>query len=953
MGFKELTQDFPQFSSVPQPGADLDYSRWQGGGSTVVLHAVPWGDDYTDVVGFASETARDAWFDDASSHARHAITGAAYIPYGASRCRVQLSAARVATFNFLEIRTEAAPVPGDAFDGQVPPGPTRAYYFIRGFEQLAPDTCELKLELDVWTTFIHAFRFGASWLERGHIGVAMSDVATYLADPCNNTDWLVAPDVDYGGSHMASSVATCDMWQGACTVLVGLRASRSWLEAAPTMTVSGGAGVSFYDVAGERWGEDAGATAAVPVLVGPVDLPRADYGDDLQTTRYYAIGDAATFFSGLEQSYAYVYNLLEAVYVVPSSFIVTGSSFTALGVTMTEVASLPTVSQDLALTVADFAIDAEYADLAKLYTYPYSVLEYRTADGAAHEIRVEDTGASLAFASRLAEVDNVLNLQTYLEGANGYGTFSYDWHDDPRGLPKGVMETLHVRGVPAFEAILTAKAQTAADSARDFAQKCREIETTYTNGARVENTVEANALAANATNNANTLASNATANTNAQAAAATAQGVAYASADTAKTNAYSNADTAETVTEAEADTVKLNTDDSVTAMVNNAEHTRLANLQLKDNAKNENFLKQQAATTKISDDADADVYYQTDAVNAQLTGVAAAGSTSNIAAAGTTAVSALSGAAVGSVVPGVGTAAGAIVGALFSASGHAIAGVSAAVSNTIVITKEQTIGDASLANIAAKRDNAIAFVEDTNGYARTKAENDTSASNSLISNQTMENRNATNSISSRNLATAYSNAATVNANAKGVADLDNTTTKANADAMYATGVANASRTQGTGDANANRTKATADANASYARDAGVLNLQDSARTSYAGLAAQLESAGLHEHKRVTAGADQEPYSFERAFDTLTVKTQSAGAIAQAGEYFRTYGYAANRSYTPTPAGFAIAGRNKSYWRFTDVRGTCTEGGNAVRDAVFSILKRGVTVWASPSVMYSE
>lgn len=953
MGFTELTKDFPAFSSVPQPGADLDYSRWQGGGSTVILHAVPWADDYTDVVGFASDNARDAWFDDASSHSRHAIAGASYIPYGAGRCRVQLSAARVAMYNYVEIRTDAAPVTGDAFDGQVPPGPTRAYYFIRGFEQLAPDTCELRLDLDVWTTFIHAFRFGASWLERGHVGVASSDVATYLSNPSGHTEWLLAPDVDYGGSHMASSVTPCDMWQGACTVLVGLRASRTWLEAAPTMTVSGGAAVSFYDVTGERWGEDAGVTAAVPVLVGPVDLPRADYGDDLQTTRYYAIGDAAQFFSSLEQSYAYVYNLLEAVYVVPSSFVVAGSSFTALGATMTEVVSLPAVSQSVALAAADFDIDARYADLAKLYTYPYSVLEYRTADGATHEIRVEDTGASLAFASRLAEVDNVLNLQTYLEGANGYGGFSYDWHDDPRTLPKGVMDTLHVRGVPAFEVIVTAKAQTAADSARDLAQKCREIETTYTNGARVENTVELNALAANATNNTNALASNATANTNAQAAAATANGVAYNSADTAKTNAYSNADTAETVAEAEADAVKLNTDDSVTAMVANAGHAQFANTQLNANAQNENGLIEIASTTKVTDDAAADLQYQQDAVNAQLTGVAAAGSTSNIAAAGSTAIGALTGAAVGSIVPGAGTAAGAIVGALFSASGQAISGAAAAVSNTIVITKETAIGNASMANIAAKRDNANAYIAAANTASRTKANNDTSVNNSLIVNQTTENQNATNAISARNLATAYSNAATVNANSKTVADLDNATVKANADAMYATEIANASRTQGTGDANANRTLATADANASYARDAGVLNLQDSARTSYAGLTAQLESAGLHEHKRVTPGADQEPYSFERAFDTITVKTQSAGAIAQAGEYFRTYGYAANKAYTPTPAGFAIAGRNKSYWRFSDVRGTCSAGGNSVRDAVFSILKRGVTVWASPSVMYSE
>ena len=509
-----------------------------------------------------------------------------------------------------------------------------------------------------------------------------------------------------------------------------------------------------------------------------------------------------------------------------------------------------------------------------------------------------------------------------------------------------------MRGVPAFELIITERAATAGERVRDLAQKCRTIETTYTNGARAENTIELNTLAVNATNYTNAIASNATANSNALAAANTALSTGNAAAAAEKTNAYTAADTAQTIAYTESNAVKLNTDDSVTAMVNNAEHTRLANLQLKNNAKDENYLKQQSATTKISDDADADIDYQTAAVNAQLTGVAAAGSTSNIAAAGTTAVSALSGAAVGSVVPGVGTAAGAIVGALFSASGHAIAGVSAAVSNTIVITKEQTIGDASLANIAAKRDNAIAFVEDTNGYARTKAENDTSASNSLISNQTMENRNATNSISARNLATAQTNADTANTSAKTIADLTNATAHANNAAINATETANANATKATADTIAANAKTTGDANATYTRDAAILNLQDSARTNYAGLTAELETAGLKRHRKITDGSEQEAYSFERAFDTLKIKTQSKDAIMQAGKYFDMYGYAANRAFVPDSGGFSLSGRTRTFWKFSDVRGCNASGGNAVRDAVFAILKAGVTVWSSPDVIYS-
>ena len=951
MGFTELTQDFPELSQVPQPGAQLNYSRWKQGSSKIILHCVPWSSTYTDVIGFSSDANRDAWFDDGSTHERYEIQQTAYIPYGADKCRVELASARVAQYNYVEVRTEAAPTPNNPFTGQVPPGPTRAYYFMRSFEQLAPDTCEIKLNLDVWVTHIHSFVFGSCWLNRGHIGVAESDVDTYLANPSANNAWLLAPDVSYANADMVTNVDVCSMWQGSCDVVVGIRANRTWLESAPTLTISGSNNISFYDIANERWGADAGCTAIVPALLSSVNLPSADYDANLQAVHFYKVSNPTTFFETVELSYAYVYQLIESVYVVPSAMITTEQEFTALGSTLALITALPDVTQNIALNKADFGFDTSVADFAKLYTYPYSVLEYETCDGQTHEIRIENTGSSLGFASRIAEIDNTLQLQTYLNDANGFGSFNYYWKDNPKTLPKGVASTLNVRGIPSYELIITERHATAAERARDLAQKCREIETSYTNGARAENTIEQNTLAVNATNYTNAVANNATAAANATAASNTALSTGNATATSNRTNAYTAADTAKTITYSEANAVKLNTDDSVSAMVNNAEHTKLANLQLKNNAKDENYLKQQAATTKINDDADADVNYQTDAVNAQLTGVAAAGSTSNIAAAGTTAVSALSGAAVGSVVPGVGTAAGAIVGALFSASGHAIAGVSAAVSNTIVITKEQAIGTASLDNIRAKRDNAVAFVEDTNGYARTKAENDASVSNSLISNQTMENRNATNSISARNLTTAQTNADTANASAKSIADLTNTTAQSNNAAINTTELANIARTQTTADTIAANAKATGDANATYARDAAILNLQDSARTNYAGLTTELESAGLKKHREITSGSNQEAYNFDRAFDTLKIKTQNKDAIMQAGKYFDMYGYAANREYVPSSNGFSLSGRNKTYWKFDDVRGYNTSGGNSVRDIVFGILENGVTVWASPDVIY--
>lgn len=934
MGFTEMIKDFPLITSPVQPGADLDYSRWAQGGSRVVLHNVPWAPDYSDVIGFASAADRDSWFD-GSTHDRFVIENASYIPFNATRCRVELSAARVACFNYVEIQTDAAPTQSDSFKGQVPPGPTRAYYFMRDFEQLAPDTCELKLTLDVWTTFIHSFSFGPCWLDRGHIGVEATTVDNYLSDPSSNTNWLLAPDVNFGAADMVSHVEQCDMWQGDCVCLVGLRADETWLESAPTLTVSGAQSISFYDVSGVRWGSEAGCTANAPVLVGAVNVPPASIGEDLQTTHYYVSQDPVALFANLEQSYSYVFNLLEAVYIVPSSFVVSGEAFQALGTTLAAVTTLPSSVQTISLSKEDFGFDTTVANFAKLYTYPYSALEYTTSDGISHEIKIEDTGSTLAFAARLAEVDNSLRLQTYLNDAAGFGSFDYEWHDTAKSLPKGVLQTLHVRGVPAFEMIVTKRASLAADRARDMEQKCREIETTYTNGARAENTVELNALDVNATNNTNALASNLTNRTNADTLA-----------DLAKRNADTSATTNKTVGDSTADLNHYTADKLYTAARDNADVA----LDSIENQSNTDKIIANAIhyiqSTQMSAEhtADADLQQAMGGITQDYVSQSSVSNTvaTAVGGIGTVAGSAATGAAIGSAFPGLGTAAGAIAGSLIAATPTVVNIVSGGYNAHLTMTKDAAIVSASLTAMGDKYTAASDAFHDIHDQNLARADNIRIWTKYQLDEQATNNLNASVAINDETVRVNKANNNDIYSSQVNVINPDTNSTSKSVNAA----------TQTTADANANRTKANSDAIAQYARDAAVLNLQDSARTSYAGLTAELASAGLAKHETVAGGANQEAYSFEREFDTVTIKTQSKDAILQAGKYFDLYGYAANRQYTPTPGGFSIADRNRSFWKFSDVKGTNSQGGNLVRDAIFNILRAGVTVWANPEVIYS-
>ncbi|KAA5613155.1 hypothetical protein F3H11_35180, partial [Pseudomonas aeruginosa] len=78
----------------------------------------------------------------------------------------------------------------------------RLYYFITGIEYLTPQTTRIRLQLDVWTTYAPTTKWGRSYIERGHLGIANGNATT---DPKSLREYQSVPeDLDVGDTLAVS-----------------------------------------------------------------------------------------------------------------------------------------------------------------------------------------------------------------------------------------------------------------------------------------------------------------------------------------------------------------------------------------------------------------------------------------------------------------------------------------------------------------------------------------------------------------------------------------------------------------------------------------------------------------------------------------------------------------------------------------------------------------------------
>ena len=382
--------DFPNLDNVDVYRYDnaLDYSRFKPTARLKMCN-VPWCGDYDNVVKFDDDAARDAWFDALEGETVNLETMFNVKPDGASKVPVPVTSAQ--GYNYLVVdlprmTSDARPLAYASGERK-----RRYFYFIQDARQLSPNSTRLILTPDVWTTYINEMRFDYVLLERGHAPVAASSVADYLANPRENSAYLLSDDVNTGGEPYVERA----------------RAVKNYSAEAQRACIA-----TYADLQG-----DIGTASApkVPAISEP------DTSGVLAPRVYsVAVGDLQPFLRALEANAPWMKSTVLGVFFAPSDLLTQSAPFTLWGVPVTILNAVQKIETFMRPGVADFGYPAQAAGFAKLYTYPYAAIRIGDERGQTSTVRVEDLGANgIRLASAVNLVMPYISIDARLLGIAG------------------------------------------------------------------------------------------------------------------------------------------------------------------------------------------------------------------------------------------------------------------------------------------------------------------------------------------------------------------------------------------------------------------------------------------------------------------------------------------------------------------------------------------------------
>ena len=284
------------------------------------------------------------------------------------------------------------------------------YYFIIGVTQIAGNTTELTVQLDLWATYGRETKFGNCYVSQGHIGIANEKAFNHYG-----RDFLTKPEgLDVGGEYLTKSVVKVDIMNVKnATGFNILVASTVDLQASP------------FDSTGKP---------RVPTAKGGTfsGLPSG--------ATYYIFKDSAAFkaYMAANTDYPWMTQGIISIKVIPKiKRYLPGYNEPSGSINYAEAPSEipPAISyrgkQNWRDTVP--LIPARYAHLKKFLTYPYTIVEMTTWSGTPVVLKPEswnDDHASIReMACLVPPMDRVTfspmyynsNINQGLGGNNGPG----------------------------------------------------------------------------------------------------------------------------------------------------------------------------------------------------------------------------------------------------------------------------------------------------------------------------------------------------------------------------------------------------------------------------------------------------------------------------------------------------------------------------------------------------
>lgn len=958
-----MSRDFPHLNDTQFPNVgnvdvyayqnQFNYERWQAN-SSITLCNVLWNADYKDVVKFDDNDARDRWFDSLNGNKVQLQTAFHCVRDTEIKVPLPYEVATLYNYMYIDLPTatsETEPLKYADNDSRI----RRWYYFVNVVEQKAPSTTVMHVQLDEWTTFINQVSIPYMVLERGHAPMPLCNVDEYLANPIDNTRYLLAPDFDFGsdstivsdstfvpmgnGTKYLCYATTCDVdgftymvnnWPGS---IVDDSTAATYSDTADRFGYQ-------YQVDNYKWNighrdYSGSTTGSSPLNSDSADVPN---GYDIHCVK---LTDANGYFAKLHKEVPFFFQTIFACYVVSEDMITlsdtvkwTVGDYTDYLCVVSEESLLLTYN----LTKSMFDYDEKYADITKLYTSPYSYIEVTDNNGNTKKFNIENT-SSVEVRRNVSVAYPFLRIEPFITGIGGSGKTTYTWQT----LNGDKLNTIYNDDFGEFRwewDIPTYALYAKGSNANSFAhyndaeyERTKAI-TNYHKSLRLSNTDYENTKDA-ADNTVTMIAASSLAEyNNSVDAANTAQTNTNNSADTGYTNSVNTAGTDKANNDRSAATSKTNKDNEANTLVDNNALGIACNSAVVKTNMDGNVSTMAQNNGLLALNTEHDNSYSRGMVDEENSAIVITG----VANAATSVASAV----------GNGIASGNPLGMVGSVISGAANAIGAGITTGVTAAKNSNQCELGVTNNLQKLTETLSTNNDVAVIQNRVMASNRDSQNDCVTSQTANQSNTAKTNADNVKATENTNAAATYTTSVTNAGNTRDTDKTNAANSATTDKANSKRTYDTANANAVLERDVTVANSDYTRKSHVANAQDDMELARLGNNYYYSMHALDAPvKYADSSGDMTLDFFRRRGLQLKVRTERKGDIAQAGDLMLRFGYALNQVWNIGESGFNIM-RHFTFWKASDVWVSDDDlSTGRVQTTIKDILMQGVTVWRNP------
>lgn len=388
---------FPDISTVDTYQFDnsFDYSRYDARQMRLTICAVPWdmGEAHIgnrtisgigNVVHFGTPEARDAWFAKLKDQEQQPANPECYRfetkykeLHRANTIDIPLPFDVAARFNYLVVEYAPFAAQGSLVSYEREDGKDKWFWFIREVEFVAPNTTRLHLMDDAFQTWIYDVDVTGMVLERGHAPMFATRATQYLANPISNNANLLAEDIQPGETDIVTSTHE-HVFNAGMTYAVVITNSN------PVTGLWG-------SMANEDW-----AT--------PSDIHWQTQGTQGHCAFAVSASDFQTFLDNCDLYVPQFMQTVLAVCFIGEDLLMFEDAFDFCEIKCYMISAGYKAQEIHAISKADFGYPARYAEMAKLYTWPYSYIELTDGNGEVTQIHIENTNGKIQLATSLSLV---------------------------------------------------------------------------------------------------------------------------------------------------------------------------------------------------------------------------------------------------------------------------------------------------------------------------------------------------------------------------------------------------------------------------------------------------------------------------------------------------------------------------------------------------------------------